>query len=112
MMKNDTIHLRIHEWAVVVVVVSCVIASGITGYMAQRAPDIDRDNSMPMTTETLIVTVEGAVENPGIYTVQRGTTTETLLGIVGLADDADTKRMKMDSKLRNKQKVVVRRVKL
>ncbi|MGA8164252.1 MAG: SLBB domain-containing protein [Waddliaceae bacterium] len=54
------------------------------------------------------VTVKGAVKHPGVYQVEKGALVEEVLAVADPLDDADLKRMKMESKILRRRTIQVR----
>ncbi|MBT3394021.1 MAG: hypothetical protein HN411_02780 [Waddliaceae bacterium] len=109
MMKNSAAHLKVHEWAVVVIAIGAILATGTYGYITSSYPTTQDDTKgTPFVTETITVTVEGAVQYPGTYTVKRGTLMKDAIAMAQPLDNADTRRVKNNSKVRNRQKIKVK----
>lgn len=70
-----------------------------------REEDVERSHFL--YNQVVEVYVEGAIKNPGLYEMKKGDTLEDLFHQVELTDGADTRKLKLKSKLRHGQVVKV-----
>ncbi len=68
-------------------------------------PTLPKDEEKPV--KLIEVTVEGAVRNPGIYQVRHGTQVSEVLKKAMPKDFANLKRIKLDSKITRRRKIVI-----
>lgn len=54
------------------------------------------------------VSVEGNVSKPGVYQVKKGTTVREVLDMAELTENAKTGRIKLDSKITRRRKIIIR----
>lgn len=64
---------------------------------------------LPQTTIPLVeVTIEGALEHPGVYRVKKGSTVQEAIALAKPLETANLRRIKLDSKITRRRKIIVR----
>lgn len=64
---------------------------------------------LPRKGEPLVqVTITGAVQEPGVYQVKKGTAVSQVIEMARPLDTANLGRMRLDSKILRKRKIVIR----
>ena len=110
MIEQQKPMLMVHEWLAIAIIV------GLLGMLAAIA--MIRNSSSQFkeiaTTDTpsnqwIKVAIDGAVESPGNYTVEKGTSLKEVLAQAKVLEDADFSRLKMKitSKVRQGQMIHV-----
>ncbi len=93
------------EWCAVTVLLGFLFSSGIIFFFSGNG-EISKDVEEGIAYRAMIsVTVEGAVESPGKYSILRGTTVAELLDKVVVLDGADYSKVRMESTLRDHQRI-------
>jgi protein involved in polysaccharide export with SLBB domain len=99
--KNE---LYPHEWLVILFLIALfVILTLATHSCESQSLPQDEMTSHYIVNQYIEVSVEGAVENPGKYTIKKGTTVKDLLDIAKLTTSADLRHLKQDRVLRRGQ---------
>lgn len=99
--------LPAHEWLIICLLL-CVLGLIIAIAYIREEPSLPQTDTVhEVISSTLQVTIIGAVERPGHYTMERGDTVEDILQLAKPLPEADLKRLKLKSRLRDGQKVKV-----
>ena len=98
-----------HERLVAVLIVAIFLSLSCLNIFSFENNEPIPVGELPLKKEPLIqVTITGAVREPGIYQVERGTTVREAIQMAGPFETAIFGRMRMDSKILRKRKIVVR----
>ena len=108
-MNDNEGQLLPHEWLAVICIIGGLCALGIIGYLTgdDIFPETIEHEYELVIDEKIEVEIEGAVKFPGRYVVNRGTSIQDLLNESKLLEDADCRKLKLESKLRKGQRVKV-----
>lgn len=104
----DRASLPLREWFLVAAISSTLLTLGfLSCYSA--APSLDYLHTIvPISlTNPIEVSITGAVENPGIYSLQKGATMADLFEKAVPLSNADLQKFKLEAKLRNHRQIVV-----
>jgi hypothetical protein len=100
-------NLPFHEWLIVVLIVALMLTLTVVTWVWE-------DSSLPATSGEHIlysnkikVSVLGAVEKPGSYTLKKGDTLRDLLLLAQPLPHADMSKLKSSARLKNKQEILV-----
>lgn len=93
-------------------------ALGVVGFFAwmiflnywlyEKEPTIEKGEPIYVQNPLIEVTIEGKVLKPGVYQVKRGTLVREVLDLAVPAEDANTGRMNLDSKILRRRKIKIR----
>ncbi|MBA3957533.1 MAG: SLBB domain-containing protein [Parachlamydiaceae bacterium] len=100
--------LPTHEWITVLVIL--FLLATLTGVVLASSNSIGtRELGTPhyIVDREIEVFIEGAVEKPGAYKIERGACVSDLLALASIAPDADTRKLKLDKKLRKGQVIKI-----
>lgn len=105
-------HLPFHEWLIVIIIAVIMATLTAISYFSENSQGLFRhkENKHSLINQEIHVTIEGAVNKPGAYTLKRGATIKDLLTLVEPLPEADLSKFKSESKLRNKQKIHVQSI--
>lgn len=100
--------LPAHEWLAIVFIISlmavlCLVA---ISYRESSLPEVTSEPHYVIDQE-IEVFIEGAVENPGTYKVKRGALLQEVLILAKPTTNADLRRIKLQSKVRQGQSVKI-----
>lgn len=89
------------DWLIVVLVVGLFLSLGAVSYLKSQKFDYSQEIQMKneLLSANVRVTVNGAVENPGIYIFEKGATIKDLFTKAKPLKIADTKRWRLNKKL-------------
>lgn len=96
------------EWLVVAfVIIVMTILSAVALFSDRRASNLSLENPHHLTAQDIEVFIDGAVELAGAFTFKKGATLQELLSLAKPLPQADLKKLKIKSKLRNGQRIQV-----
>lgn len=95
--------LKVHEWLAITTIIGILTLLTIISLVSKK--NVSMPPNMPV--DEIEVFVEGAVANPGIYRVKQGTIVDSVISQAQPTDQADTRRIKKESKLRKGQVIKV-----
>lgn len=97
-----------HEWlAVISGLVVLLGFCSIAYFYEQEVPEEIKKLALEKTKDQIEVWIEGAVEKPGTYALERGAILQDLFNQAVPAADANLRVFNLANKLRNKQKIKV-----
>lgn len=96
-------HLFIHEWLIVTVLIALVLGLAILSLIGKEKNVPSTETFHHILPPEIEVYIEGAVEKPGRYSAKRGESIEELLSKLKTLPEADLRKIKWKSKLRNGQ---------
>jgi len=100
--------LAIHEWLAVMTIISFLLTlTGISIFFSQDTESIKSGSPHYLKPQEFEVLIEGAVQNPGPIKVKAGTTRMEAIEMAKPLPEADLRKIKASSKLRNGQIIKV-----
>lgn len=106
-MQNQE-HLNRYEW---IVVLSLILLMAVLTWITHQQWFLDTPEalSQPLYTHEgkIYVFIEGAVEFPGSYQLDKGSTIENALALAKPTENADLKEMLLSKKMRDGQRIIV-----
>ncbi|MBA3721711.1 MAG: SLBB domain-containing protein [Parachlamydiaceae bacterium] len=103
--------LPFHEWLIVSLIILTMLSLTVITYVSDhnQLPPVKQAHSI---VQDLKISIEGAVLNPGNYTLKKGSSIGDLLQLAEPTSDADLRKVKKISKLKNGQKLVINTIPL
>lgn len=99
--------LPVHEWLIVsLLIISLLLLSFVTLFWKKDSPPVTQEQ-IELTNERIEVTVQGAVERPGMYELNKGCRLKELWKLCFPFSEADLRRFKPNSLLRDGQTIKV-----
>lgn len=96
------------EWLIIIaVIIAMFVLTGVSFLSDRRMAALAVDSPHHLVSQEIEVFVEGAVKHSGVFKMQRGATVEEVLSIAKPQPEANLKKLKMKSKLRNGQRIRV-----
>lgn len=93
--------LYLHEWLAVIVFITLLLIIVLINFIHNRDLPIELGPPHHLEKQMIDATIDGAVQNPGTYSLKKGATLQELVDKGGPLPDADLKKMKMNSKIRD-----------
>jgi hypothetical protein len=98
--------LPLHEWIALLAISSLLFIIFLLGRQGESEASSAGEPHY-IASQHCEVTVKGAIEIPGVYVLKKGASLQDLLDVSILSCNADTARLKLNSKLRQGQSVTV-----
>jgi competence protein ComEA len=89
------------------IIVAVMFAVVMTINRSERSRDLVLQIEPIDPSDDITVYVGGAVDEPGLFSVSRGSRVAEVLDLAGLRDDADTSSLPLAESLRDEQKITV-----
>jgi hypothetical protein len=100
-------HLPFQEWVIIFLISLIMISLSIITFALNDRPMPNHIDEHILYSSEITVFIDGAVSNPGSYKLKKGDTIRELLLIVKPLPDANLSRIKISTRLKNKQKIHV-----
>jgi hypothetical protein len=96
------------EWLVIIAIIAVmVLLTGVSLLSDRHMTAFVTDSPHHLISQNIDVFVEGAVEHPGAFKIQRGATVEDVIALANPLPKANLSKLKMKYKLRNGQRIRV-----
>jgi hypothetical protein len=96
--ENKISLLKVHEWLVITVMIGIITGLAcLTSFSGNREVRKDEMGLNAISFKGFDVLIKGAVERPGIYHLEKELSLKHLLTISGVCQNADLRRMKLDT---------------
>lgn len=106
--SSEQTRLPTHEWLAVLTILAFIAALAIIT-SSPRSDAIPLDPPHHLVAQEIEVTVEGAVEHPGVYSVDRSSTVGDAIAQAKPLPNADLKPLNLDKKVRSGQTIKVKK---
>jgi DNA uptake protein ComE-like DNA-binding protein len=100
--------LYLHEWLAVLSILVLIVVLAVISTTDEPALAVPHGPSKKLGRQTVLVTIRGAVQNPGEYELPLGSYVADLLKIAEPLPSADLRRLNTESKLRNGRDIYIR----
>ncbi|NGX41775.1 MAG: hypothetical protein K940chlam7_00047 [Chlamydiae bacterium] len=100
--------LPFYERLAACLIVSFTVALIVMNFYLDEGKLPDVESPVHNTNQSLIqITIEGAVKNPGLYQVEKGTLVQDALQLAQPKEEANLKQIKLDSKVVRRRTIKV-----
>lgn len=107
MTEGNSSTLLVHEWIAVVFILFLLLILTLMTFKTTNSEVLEFDPPHYVVEPNIKIALEGAVENPGILEIKRGSTVRDALKLAKPLPEANVSKLKLDAKLRNGQTIKV-----
>lgn len=104
----DEVVLAIHEWLAISTVIVFFLFLSLVAYIERVDEDVELVALHHLKPQDIEVSIEGAVANPGVYTIPLGSTYSDLFELASPLPFADLRRINLKVSLKSGRRVVVK----